>query len=235
MNFYSMGDIGESGPFGKEVSAMFRRVASSSVRTLIVDLRNNGGGQQESSEVLLRHMTDTPYRIYAAAEIKRSRALRSWGKSYMRSGIRWLPLQYLFHEGRILYTGTEGSIAREELPVKSPEKSQPFFAGPVCFLTGPKTFSAAAELADVVKTYRLGVVIGEETGGVPNGFSNSGYEFVLPHSRMSVTISALRFVRASGNAEDRQPVMPDIVVRRSAADIGASRDPVLERARSCPN
>jgi hypothetical protein len=42
-------------------------------------------------------------------------------------------------------------------------------------------------------------------------------------------------VRANGDTADFSPVIPDIVVRRTAADIRRGFDPVLERAKSCPS
>jgi hypothetical protein len=41
-------------------------------------------------------------------------------------------------------------------------------------------------------------------------------------------------VRASGDVADFTPVIPDIVVRTTAADIQKFFDPVLERAVDCP-
>ena len=149
----------------------------------------------------------------------------------IRPRFRWLPLQYLFPDGRRYYSGEIGSLAPPvEPPVEKHERAEPFFAGPVCLLTGPFTFSAAVEVADAVKTYGLAVIVGENTGGRPNVFGNP-FSFVLPHSGLSVEIATSRAVRANGDATD---FIPDVSVRTTAEDIRSGSDPVLERAKSCP-
>lgn len=85
-------------------------------------------------------------------------------------------------------------------------------------LTGPRSFSAAAEFADAVKTYQLATIVGEETGGRPNDFGNN-LPFLLPNSKLTVNIATVSAVRANGSAADPNAVIPDILVRRTATDI----------------
>ena len=80
----------------------------------------------------------------------------------------------------------------------------------------------------------LATIVGEETGGQPNAFGNQ-LPLRLPRSGLSVDIATNRAVRASGSLTDNIGVTPDIVVRTTAADIQALADPVLERAKSCPD
>jgi C-terminal processing protease CtpA/Prc len=143
-------------------------------------------------------------------------------------------LLYLSSDTRKYITGPAGSFAPpDDRPLRSWTRGEPFFGGPVCVLTGPRSFSAAAEFADAVKTYQLATIVGEETGGRPNDFGNN-LPFLLPNSKLTVNIATVSAVRANGNASDSNPVIPDILVRRTAADIKIGNDPVLERAKSCP-
>jgi C-terminal processing protease CtpA/Prc len=103
----------------------------------------------------------------------------------------------------------------------------------VCVLTGARTFSAAVILADAVKTYRLATIVGEETGGRAN-MTMQPVLYSLPNSKFAVSIAAGRSIRANGNADDRQGVIPDIVVKSTALDVQNGRDRVLDRARDCP-
>lgn len=118
--------------------------------------------------------------------------------------------------------------------MKAPRPANPFFSGPVCLLTGAKTFSAAVSLADAVKTYRLATIVGEETGGRAN-MTGQPVLYVLPHSKLAASIAAGRSTRANGDAADPRGVIPDIVVKATADDIRAGRDPVIDRARDCPS
>ena len=235
MDFYNMWDGFSSGRrFKNALDAMFRRVASDHPRVLIIDIRNNGGGDDGIAGELFRHFAEKPFRLMGATQVKRSAELRAAGKSMIRVPFRWLPLQYFFPDGRQYYRGDIRSLAPSvEEAVQKQERAEPFFAGPVCVLTGRFTFSAAAQMADAVKTYGLAVIVGENTGGRPNSFGNP-FPFVLPHSGLSLEIASSRAVRANGDVTDVNSVIPDVNVRTTAEDIRTGFDPVLERAKSCP-
>ena len=236
MNFSSILDgLSTVSRFRKAVDAMFRLVAADKPRVLIIDVRENGGGEDTAATVLLRHITAKPFRLLASTQIKRSQEARDFGSSLIRVPFRWMRLQYLSSEGRQYFTGTIGTLTPPtEFPVRTWPRAEPFYAGPVCVLTGPHTFSAAAELAGAVKAFGLATIVGEETGGQPNSFGNA-LPFTLPRSKLLVEIATARAVRASGDVNDVGPVMPDIVVRATAEDIRAAGfDPVLERAKNCP-
>ncbi|HKE87632.1 MAG TPA: S41 family peptidase, partial [Vicinamibacterales bacterium] len=236
MDFFSTLDgLDTEARFKDAVDAMFARVGSDRPRVLIVDIRQNGGGADAVAGEFLRHITEKPFRLLASTQIKRSAEARSYFKSMVRIPFRWMGLQYLSSEPRKYFTGEVGSLAPPDVrPVRSYTRAEPFFEGPVCVLTGPYTFSAAAEFADAVKTYQLATIVGEETGGRPNDFGNQ-LPFALPNSGLTVNIASVITVRANGDAADANAVTPDIVVRRTAADIRSGFDPALERAKSCPS
>ena len=235
LDFFSFFDgLSTAAHFKGAVKALFARIASDRPRVLIIDVRRNGGGEDTIGAELLRHITEKPFRLIASSQIKRSREARDYVSSILRIPFRWLGLQYLSSDTRKYYTGTAGSLAPpDERPLRSWTRGEPFFDGPVCVLTGPRSFSAAAEFADAVKTYQLATIVGEETGGRPNDFGNN-LPFLLPNSKLTVNIATVSAVRANGNASDPSAVIPDILVRRTAADIRSGYDPVLERAKSCP-
>jgi Peptidase family S41 len=230
MNFRSMGvDLAR---FRSDVAAMFRRVAADSDRVLIVDLRTNGGGDTRLGDELLRYVTTHPYRFNARKDWKMSAEYRSYVKSFIRPPLGWLPVQYLFAQGRAMFRGPSGKIVTLGEQTTTPDRAEPFFSGAVCVLIGPRTFSSAADFADAVKTYHLATVLGDETGGRANGFGEV-YPFRLPRSGLAVSVSSARYVRASGDTTDHSGVVPDVIVRPTAADRQAGRDVVLDRARSC--
>jgi hypothetical protein len=238
VDFYSM--TADRGRFEKDTRALFKQMARDSVGTLIVDLRKNRGGDVTLGTTFLSHLTEKPFRTHSRLDIKRSKELRDWGKSHVRAPFRWLQLQFLTRHGRALYRGPLGSSAvLEELPVAEHRKAKPSFRGNVCFLTGPGTLSAAALLADAVKTYGLGTIVGAPTGGRPNTgayvtiLAGEPFTVRLPRSTSILSVPGIYSTRANGDRTDLAPVLPDISIEATAADIRAGRDPVLERALSC--
>jgi len=229
MNFSSMG--GDLGRFKTDVAAMFRRVAADSARVLIVDLRGNGGGDSRLGEEFLRYITTKPYRMSAAKDWKMSAEYRSYFKTWVHPAIRWTRGWQLMPIGRQLMNGPDGKIVTM---AESPEVHTPaerFFSRPVCVLIGPQTFSSAVDLADAIKTYHLATLVGEETGGRPNGFGEA-YIFRLPHSQLAVSVSSALFIRASGDTTDHRGILPDFPAPRTAEDRGAGRDPAVDRFRA---
>jgi len=237
MDFFSLvGDslLSAESSFKKSVAAMFRQVAVDKPRVLIIDVRENGGGEDSMAVELLRHLTEKPFRLLASTRFKRSRDVRDAGKKVLRIPFRWMGLPLLIDEGRRYYLGEEGSLSPPlKRPIRTWPRGEPFFDGPVCVLTGPHTYSAATEFAEAVKAFGLATIVGEETGGQPNAFGNN-FVFPLRRSGLTVEIATARAERASGDLTDFKPVSPDIVVRTTAADIQKFFDPVLERAVNCP-
>jgi hypothetical protein len=235
MNFVSIFDgLDTVSHFKKAVGQMFKLVAADRPRVLIIDIRENGGGEDSVSQALLRHLTEKRFRLLTSVQLKRSKEARESINSVIRIPFRWMGLPYLSTEARQYLTGEVGTLSPPlERPLEERKRAEPFFDGPVCVLTGPHTYSAAVEFAEAVKAFGLATLVGEETGGQPNSFGNQ-FPFSLPRSHLSVNIATSRGVRANGDLADFSPVKPDIVVRTTVADIRRGFDPVLERAKSCP-
>jgi C-terminal processing protease CtpA/Prc len=139
-----------------------------------------------------------------------------------------LPTWDFFSLGRQLFHGPDGKIVDLPEPEEAHPPAQPFFSGSVCVLIGRQTFSSAVDLADAIKTYHLATLVGEETGGRPNGFGEA-YIFRLPKSQLAVSVSSARFVRASGDTSDHRGVVPDIAAGPS--ELAASTLSI--QARNC--
>ena len=226
MNFRSM--AGDRSAFGAAIGDMFRRVAADSAETLIIDLRSNGGGDSRLGDELLSHFTTKSYRMSATKQWKMSAEYRAYLKTFVHAPLSWLPVWNFFSLGRQLFHGPDGKIVDLPEPEEAHSAAEPFFTGNVCVLIGRQTFSSAVDLADGIKTYHLATLVGEETGGRPNGFGEA-YVFRLPKSQLAVSVSSARFVRASGDTSDHRGVVPDIAAGPS--ELAASTLSI--QARNC--
>jgi C-terminal processing protease CtpA/Prc len=232
IDLFSLG--GSVARFREDLDRTVAQAIADSARRLVVDLRRNGGGDSRLGEELLSHITTTPYRMSGAKMWKMSGEYRAFLKSRFRPPLNHLigVLGRLHPIGRKLLSGPDGTIVTlPEAPESHPARA-PQFDGPVCVLIGPRTFSSAADLADAIKTYRLATLIGEETGGRPNHFGEV-YPFRTARTGFLVFVSSARYVGASGDTTNHDGVLPDIEVRRTAADIAQGRDAALDRARAC--
>lgn len=93
-------------------------------------------------------------------------------------------------------------------------------------LIGRRTFSSAVMNAWQLKRVTRCVLVGEPTGGTPNGYGEVR-KFTLPNSRLTVQYST-KLWNLTGDTSDA--VYPDVTIEPDAAAFFSSRDPVLDRA-----
>ena len=204
----------------------FASLAEQPPSALVVDLRRNGGGDSRLGDELLQYLSDVPWRQAARKEWKVSARLKQHLKSLLPAWIRWLPVWYLHPMGRKLWRTPEGEVAFFEEERVTPRREPLRFSGPLAWLIGPETFSAAVGLAAGAEDCRRGLRVGAETGGVINGFGEV-YPLRLPHTRLGAQVSTAFFVRANGDASVRGGVQPDVAVWPAPGERG---DPVLDAA-----
>lgn len=229
LDFRSMDDLPR---FEEFCRATFTTMREKHARGLIVDLRENGGGDSQLGDLLLSYVTSTPYRACSRKEWKVSAPYKTFMKSYAHPAIRWLPLQWFDSTTRRYFGADEGSLAVfEQSEPLDPRPNDLRFDGPVVFLIGPQTFSSALMLANAVEDYDLAMLIGEETAESPNAFGEV-FPFDLPRSGLNVRVSTARYVRANGDAANPRGVVPDLEVKPTAQDVVVGRDAALERARA---
>ena len=118
--------------------------------SLIIDLRNNGGGDSYFGYSILASLTDKPFQL-SRWSAREHRAIRRAN----RLNVEW-------------FGENAGTI--------SPNK-QRFYGKPVVVLTSPRTFSAAEDFLVAFDFMKRGLIIGEPTGGStgqPMSFSLPG-------------------------------------------------------------
>lgn len=211
----------KKGEFEKFLEESFREIEANMTNNLIVDLRNNGGGSTNVSDLLYSYASWKPYRNFARVEVKYSDPVLFGGGALNPFSRAW---EFL----RTRFTGEE--VAVYENDYRRPPKREYRFDGDLFLLVGRNTFSTAVGFAAVIKDLELGTIIGEETGGLPTCFGDS-YRTELPNSRLSLRISYKRFVR-TGGFDDRRGVLPDVAVDEDPISILDGKDRVLDLAIS---
>ena len=210
-------DIKEIAPF---LAQTFLEIKNRDVRTVIIDLRENDGGFPFISDLLLSYLTRKPVAQFSRVEVKVS--VQSTECLMEASNIiDELPSFYrdqYFEEmdaipGHVLTL--EGNIV---------QPSSLALTGKLYVLTGRGTFSVASILAAAIKDNRLGILVGEPTGGIGTA---GPCRFELPRTQLTGTVAHAHLVLANGKSWDRG-VNPDIVIPTKPADILAGKDPVLE-------
>lgn len=181
----------------------FSRIRAAGAETLIVDVRQNGGGDDDMwKKGILHYIADRPYKF---ASHYRKRVLAAY-----RNGDEVT--------GQVV-TG----VVTSETP---PALDEPLrFTGAVYVLVGPLTYSSAILFSNVVQDYRFGTLAG--IGGAVRP-RQSGSVQTLPLPGTGLVLNYPRFVlnRPSGNSEP-QLLQPDLLIKEDPLRPRAAVDALL--------
>ncbi len=215
--------------FNSFLKKTFYSIKENPIDGLIIDMRKNGGGDSRMGNSLIGFIYARPYKYAGRSEWKSSEQFRSYLKKlFLPKWIRWLPIQ-LFHPigWKIWYTQKDQLVNMGSNEVYKPKSNVNRYSGPVYFLIGNNTFSSAMNTVDIIKANKIATLIGEETGGTPNGFGNI-YFFTLPNTKLIVGVSASLFTSANGDETWKGGVLPDIELKQDPDDLKKGIDTVLE-------
>lgn len=220
IDFRSMRDLPA---FERFLDSVFSDIKKNPVKGLIIDLRQNGGGNSVLGERLISYISSKPYRMSGGSRWKVSDEYKNYLREQARSNAAYTS-EYFQH---YLDLDTGKIISGNGGKPKRPAKNNLRYRGKVAVLTGPNTFSSANMLSNAIKDYRLATIIGEPTGEPCNDYGEL-YSTLLPNTRFLMYTCSKQFIRANGDAEDPHPVFPDIEVKQ---DPNSRLDDVLEFAK----
>lgn len=171
--------------FKPVISAHFQTIRALGIEHLILDLRDNQGGDLGNGAFLLKHLIDHPFKI-----------VEGYGKArrHTTSGPRRV-------------RKVRGPAEGWQKPVGQP------FTGRLYVLVNGGSFSNSGIVSSGLRRHTRCLIIGEETGGNPDLLSAGGRYQRLPNTGLKVLIPKRQF-RITGPAPGNgRGLMPDHVVR----------------------
>lgn len=205
----------------------FRTLREKGTRTLVIDLRGNGGGEDMYGAMLVSYLTDQPFRYFDHIRVKAIdlsfKASTDWtadDERTLRDGVAVNPA------GGFLVTEKLHPGVAEQPPAKYP------FLGKTIILINALTFSTAADFCAVTHHLKRATFIGEETGGAYYG-NNSGEMpmLTLPNSKLQVRVPLFEYWNAvPGYDGTRRGIRPDLPIETTATKLLHGIDEQLEAA-----
>lgn len=195
--------------FDQFLKGMFKEISEKNIENLIIDLRDNGGGNSSLGDLLIYYIYDKPFYMFSRIDVKISKQIierDNWGDV-----------------SQIGETVTYNGTPKYRTDIENR------FNGRVCVLTNRRTFSSAADFAITIKDFNIGRLIGEETGGLATCYGDV-YYFNLPNSNLSCGVSYKYFVRPNGD-ETSNGVIPHHEVKQDLDDLAFDTDTVLDFAK----
>ncbi|NQX81976.1 MAG: hypothetical protein HRT66_08285 [Flavobacteriaceae bacterium] len=195
------------------LDSTFSQIKKEGIKDLIIDIRNNMGGNSSVSNFLMDYITEKQYRQSSKRVWKISDASikdissRGYEKRY---GDDFIDKYRTKKDSTILDFGTETTL-------RTPQKVENHFYGKTYVLTGAKTFSSANMLADAISTYDLSTLVGKPTGQRTTDFAEQKSD-LLPNSKFPFTFTVVYAIGADGDASNTKTVNPDIFVDGDALE-----------------
>lgn len=209
MHFHSLSAPEQMGVFADSMFAALRALA---IDNLVIDVRDNGGGNSAVGDTLLRYIAPKPFKQFGKSLARVTPTTR-------RLGNRSLPAP-----GWHYYAGsTSGQM------VKPRTLAEGHYDGNVFLLTSHRTFSSASSFSWAFKYFGMGTVVGEETGGM-NVCYGDVLRYRLPSSGLRCQISWKRFWQYGADESGIHGTLPDVAVPQAKA-MDAAMDIISARAK----
>jgi hypothetical protein len=211
--------------FRSFIRSAFDSIKQQGVNDLVIDIRNNGGGDDYNASYLYSFLTDTAFKYYDRVEVTSDKKL---------SFLRHTDKPLLFRLFRLFVKSDPDFPSRHlwtysrALRVQQPNPAS--FRGEVFVLINGGSFSATSEFAALADFHKRAVFIGEETGGNYQG-DNSGLELILtlPNTHIRVRIPQMKYVLAVDHARMAgRGIMPNYTILPGIKDFLTGKDPEEE-------
>ncbi len=206
------------------INTSFAQLQAQSVPNLVIDIRDNEGGDGAIGNLVLSHLITKPlgYEVtqsvtaYERVPYELARYLDTWDFSFFDRTGDVLPITEGTAKG--LYQLKSRPAAQEFIqPLDRP------YRGKTYLLVGPENSSATFVMAHLAQQSGAATLVGQPTGGNLRGLNGGQLLWVtLPNSGVAVDIPLLA-ARYSANTPDTS-VQPDVPVKPSFAARAAGLD-----------
>jgi hypothetical protein len=209
------------------LAASFADLADKSVRALIIDIRGNEGGRDDCGPEILGYLTKTPLPAqagdrcvaYRAIPARLNPVLETWDDRFRDWGDKVVARP----DGLYDLLDEAGRSGGDVTPKAS------YFGGKVVVLTDATNSSATLQFCQMLRTHRLGTIIGGITGGNLRGINAEKFMFArLPATGLEVDVPLVGFYPAGKPVDSG--LVPDRIITPTWRDIAAGTDPVLDAA-----
>jgi len=209
----------------------FAELARRGVKDLVIDIRDNEGGDDAIGKKLLSHLLRRPFTFTASASVSAyervpyilARYLDTWDFGFFDRTGQVEKIERGTAAGQYRVTA-QAAQAQTIEPVASP------YPGRVFVLVGGENSSATYQFARLVQQSRAAVLVGQATGGNRRGLNGGQLAWVtLPNSGVAVDIPLLAAAYDADTPD--ASVTPDIVVARTFDARRAGRDQEMEAVR----
>ena len=203
------------------IDESFAKFIATGAKDLVIDLRDNPGGDNSFSDAMIAWFATKPFRFTDAFDIKVSEQTTASNAKRLDGAADSISAKLAAAYAK----AKPGARVRFEIPFARP-RDRERYEGRVHLLVNRHSYSNTVNVAAIVQDYGFGDILGEETADLASTLG-AMETFTLPNSGIVVGYPKARILRPNGDAKPRG-VVPDFAI---ATPVRASaKDVVLERA-----
>lgn len=201
----------------------FESFIAADAHTLVLDLRDNPGGDASFSDPVVAWFADEPFSFASEFRLRISPQTTASNQRRIDAGA---PADSASGRLAALFAGAEdGETVTLDLPMIEPRPGAQF-EGAVLILINRHSYSNAVSTAALIQDYGFGTLIGEASVDMATALG-AMETFTLPHTGWTVGYPKALIIRPNGR-EDLHPLSPDIALDLPA--VRGARDVALEAA-----
>ncbi len=189
--------------FKQTIKTCFTKIKAAEIKNLILDIRNNQGGEIINGQYLLSYLLNEPFKV----------------------------VEQYYTVGNPLESTTEkrNKISRgAAMGITQPQPDA--FKGDLYILINGGSFSNSGIVSAALQYYKRGTFIGEETGGNKNVLCAYEKSIVLPNTRIKVEMPTRQFAIREPDKNTGHGTMPNITIKPSITAMIEGRDEIMECA-----
>ncbi|MBK9556666.1 MAG: hypothetical protein IPO47_12710 [Bacteroidetes bacterium] len=187
----------------KTIDSCFDSIFLFNIQHLIIDIRDNQGGNMNNSKHVLSYLLDTTFNLVDNYYKVSNPALDAGNSRYKK-------------------TSGENS--------KSNKIRKEIYTGKVYVLTNGGSFSNSGLFASTLKRNNRALFIGEETGGSIYSLNANTKSLTLPNTQIQFELTTKRFAINESIPNAGRGLIPDYVVHPTITNLVEGRDVILEKA-----
>lgn len=219
--FTTFGDQDGEKQLRKIMKDLVKKCKKQGIETLIMDIRDNGGGFDGNAAVVYSYLTKEPFKALDGRYLKTKKL--TFNKKYLinkdiEETLMSVPTVKVGNEFRL-------DMALDHLT----QPNENVFTGEIYLLINRSTFSTATLFANVFSNHNRGIIVGQNSGGGYRGDSGGRAYIELPNSKILIQMPLVRNEYIIDEKhQDWITIQPDILVNLSIEDVLAKKDKVME-------
>lgn len=215
---------GNKEEFDQKLKSTFKQINQEGIQHLVLDLRNNFGGETEKMILAARYLLPEKFKVF--------RSITTASKGDQKySFLTYTPKLYRYLTKKVHLTKHGKYEWRNKKYLKYYKPKKHHYTGKLYVLINEGTFSGASHLAASLYNRDSTVFIGNETGG-NSSLSNAGISatLLLKHTKLLVNIPLLKGTYYVNNIKNTsRGIIPNIQATPSIEDKVNNVDSVLQK------